>query len=140
MNEQNLNTENILYEDGDSRQVELRVRLLSNSKVAYFFNRNYHKQPTVIIVWNYEQWRSSSLRMKGVTASCLDITSRNFIPKDAETIHPYRLQAMFYHNWDDVINDEKLYGLDNEEFIDELISFSKKHPLKGQTEIDLQEA
>ena len=95
---ENLNTEKTLYANGYRRQVELRVRLLSESKVAYFYNRNYHNQPAVIVIWNYEQWRETSLKMKGVTAKCLDIISRPFITKDSEVIHPYRLQAMFYHN------------------------------------------
>ena len=108
-------------------------------KAVYFYNPNYHNQPVVIIVWQYEEWRPTSLKVKGVGDKCIDITSREMIEKDYETIHKYRLSVMYYHDWQHLIADEIADGFNDDNFLNELKRFSEKHPLRGQKEIKFQE-
>jgi len=140
MNREQTNIEDqIINADSDSCQVDLRVRLLPPSKAVYFYNPNYHNQPVVIIVWQYDEWRPSSLRLKGVSDKCIDITSREMIPQDFEQLHKYRLQVSYYNDWDILIDEERACGFNDDDFINELITFSKVHPLLKQKEIEFSE-
>lgn len=109
---------------------------------THYYGRHKRKN-NAVLQSNVVQTKSKKYQFRADTElindKCIDITSREMIPQDFEQIHKYRLQVTYYNDWDILINEERAYGFNDDDFINDLITFSKEHPLFKQTEIEFTE-